>query len=353
MRSKFCLKIFLFCFCLSFIQAHNEPNEVIIFSMFEYKNGFIQCSNESKFNKESEQIFYYNLSDGTSGKSKAFSEVFDNGNKPEKIFVSNIELNKKTDTDIYKARLSYSIYNLIKSGEKDFYNMKYGVLEFEVKLNTKYEIPLSKLKNEKYTIYIKKKDFVQTNYQGLFAEHFNGFKNIADTCKHNFQFEFLRTNNSLTEIMSRDYFFPVVKTDNFYNTLTKKTNKIEAKVFYTELSFPFEIFNEKEQKKIPNYEKIKNSFIATIKVFVVPISTKGTKPEFDIYIAYSRFKELYYCEWNTIKKRISFNPGEKIKLELPTKDWGMRAFNPIMKPDIDWYEAYHKYVKEFVIISMN
>ncbi|MFA8343441.1 MAG: hypothetical protein ACEPO8_10785 [Rhodothermaceae bacterium] len=319
--------------------------------MLEFKHGMVTTSKTSNLEESEDQIYYYNISNSESGQARVFSEVFKDGKTPERIFVSNLEIRKGIAR--YVAKLSYSVYKLSNSKEKKFYNMKHGVYEFNIDFNKRYEFPIEGLEEQKFSVFIKEKESGGVKFESLFSEYLNDFGKIADSCKSNIQMEFLRTDNKLTEIKSLHSFFPILKAKEFVNTFTNDKKILDKEIFYSEINFSFELFDKDEIVKIPNYDKIKRGFTASIKVFAVPVCNKENKPTFDIYILYSRFKDSFYCEWNTIKKRVVLNSGEKIKLELPARDWRMRAFNPKSSLNIDWYKAYHKYVKEFIIISVN
>jgi len=293
--------------------------------MLEYQQGTIKTSKKIEIGKSKDQIYYYNVSNVNGGKAKILSEVFENKQTPERIFVSNLEVNK-TEA-LYVVKMSYLFYKLANAETNKFYNMKHGVIEFNAKRNTKYEIPIPGLKEQKFSIYLTSNNSQPIKFASLFEEYLTDFGNISDSCKNNIHMEFLRTDNQLTEIKIINNFFPVIKAKEFYNKLTKINKVLNNEIFYSEINFPFKIYGKNEIAKIPNYDKIKKGFTASIKVFAVPVCNKENKPTFDIYIVYSRFKDSFYCEWNTIKKRVILNSSNKIKLELPGKDWRMRAFN--------------------------
>lgn len=346
------IKIFVvLLIIITTIIAKQDQDSILVQSRLTLRNGFLHTNDQAALNQSSQNIFFYNINNFSGGTTKVMSDIYlsqGGGKNPERIFISNVVVKEEGGKNL--AKVSYSIYKLNVMQNKDYYDIRHGLLEFEIEYDVKYHIPITELGERQYEIYFSKIENKKIKFDALFQEKISTYNLNA---VNNIKLEYLQTNDDITEIFNLHSLFPIRKSRKFHNNITDKEISLKSDILFGSLSLPFELYDEDEIEKIPNYNRIKKNFISDIKIFVVPVSFSEQESEFDIYINYSRFRDLYYCEWDLIKKRIKLRYDEKVKLELPREDWKMRASNPFTNLNIDWYQAYFKHVKEFIIISYN
>ena len=89
---------------------------------------------------------------------------------------------------------------------------------------------------------------------------------------------------------------------------------LSTSIYKGEFKFPFVIMNNKKLEQYKNEKLVKKFLLSNYDIFVVPIEYDNNKLTVDVFIEYDK---IWGFHPNSIKKRLTIEKGEKLKLEIP------------------------------------
>jgi len=172
--------------------------------------------------------------------------------------------------------------------------------------------------------------------------------------------EYVRYEDSPTKFIAFppvDYLLRVKQSSlSPVNSLVDKqyNNKesLPVEVYSAELDFPFEVYNKEKSELYKNYKTKKEIFRSKYSVIVVPISLEDDTLTLDIILDYSKITLDNIPRWTTIKKRVKYQPDLPLVITLPKENWSANFTRDGEVYDIYGYSDVEKYIREFLIISV-
>ncbi len=305
-------------------------------------------------------------------------EVMTNGVDVEKVYSFEVTpeiLNIKSDSisfyikgvfyDLTKQTDKYSEYNLNyninltyklftvpynKSVRLDFFCEQFNDYSFSVKFN----------KIDKDDEYLS----IQNNrplFEGI--EQSASESSLPPNVRIEFGTEYIRADVNkpadLITLLHSDYLLTVqqhslVPVNALDDRQFGDKTDLPVDIYYTDLSFPFKLYNKEKAELYKNYKTKSEIFKSNYNIVIVPISLNADTITADVLLNYTKINlNDNIPRWTPIRKRVKLIRGFPVAINLPKENWSASFTRDREKYSIYGYSDFEQYVNEYLVVSFD
>jgi len=129
------------------------------------------------------------------------------------------------------------------------------------------------------------------------------------------------------------------------------TLKLDRPVYYSNLSFPFKLYNEEKFNAYNTHKNFADIFKSSYEIILVPIKFENGELSADVILNYSKLNTGDGIQrWTPFKKRINFRHKNGI-IELPHENWSAVFARGSENYQVYGYSDYERFVHEILFIT--